>query len=64
MICQPGRRSPQEAQVDETTSTSSGKKLLGMAHLGKPIKDLTDEEIDRLSKDLSAKMVAQLPPKE
>lgn len=50
--------------MDETASTSSGKKLLGMAHLGKPIKDLTDEEIDRISADLAEKMVAALPPKQ
>ena len=46
--------------TDRTATASPGKKLLGMAHLGKPVKDLTDEEIDQIAKDLAAKIRGQL----
>ena len=49
--------------MDEATSTSSGKKLLGMAHLGKPVSQTTPEERRQIAKDLAAKIRGQLPPK-
>jgi len=60
------RRYPQEALVDATTSTSSdGKTLLGMTNLGKPLSELTPEEIKTVSKGLAAQMLQKMDaPKE